>query len=438
MAMGDEPTPAHDHAHDHDHPHAEPHEATAEPKRVEIKRRAAISAVWLVPLIALGFGAWLAYSAYVERGIVVTLRFASADGIVPDKTEVRYKGVNVGKVTTVTLGPRFERVDVEVEMRPETRPFLTDKTLFWRVSAQVSATGVSELQTLLSGDYIAVRLDKGRKGKARRHFVALKSPPPLAKSSPGLHLVLLADSLDSISYNTRLFHRGMVVGHVTRYAYDPGLGKVRINVVVDPDHAALVRRESHFWNTSGIDIRGGLGGIEVRTGSLATLLAGGIAFDTPAAGGAGDAIDNGAEFPLARGFEEARMGHSIRLILGRDSGVHEGTPIRYQGITIGRLRAIEEIDIEGATLVSVARIDPRFTPYLSDRTQFFVVTPRIGLSGIAHLDALVGGPYITLRPRTGKPRAEFRVLRHAPPLDVTAPGLHLRPVSYTHSDAADE
>lgn len=423
--MGGEPTPTPTHDHDH-HDHGEAHDHPTETAQVVVKPRMPISAVWLVPLIALGFGAWLAYTAYVEKGVQITLRFASADGIIPDKTEVRYKGVAVGKVTAVTLGPHFDGVNVAVEMVPETRPFLTDKTLFWRVSAQVSATGVSELQTLLSGDYLAVRLDQRGEGRPQRAFTALKGPPPLPPSSPGLHLVLLADELGSVTYNTKLFHKGMAAGHVTRYAFDAALGKVRINVVVDPDHAALVGRDTHFWNASGIEVSGGINGVTIRSESITSLLAGGIAFDSPTADGGGKPVESGTEFFLAASFDEARMGQTIHLTLARDTGVHEGTRIRYQGVEIGRVMAIDRIDMATETLFATAGIDPRFAPYLSDATRFFVVTPQISLAGITHLDALVGGPYITLRPQTGEPRTEFRVVSAEPPIDTAAPGLHLR------------
>jgi len=270
-----------------------------------------------------------------------------------------------------------------------------------------------------------VRLDKEREGKPRRAFIALKGPPPLPPSSPGLHLVLLADELGSVSYNTKLFHKGMAAGHVTRYAFDAALGKVRINVVIDRDHVALVGRATHFWNSSGIEVSGGIGGVTIRSQSLTSLLAGGIAFDSPSSDGVGEPVESGTEFPLAGSFDEARMGRTIRLTLDRDTGVHEGTRIRYQGVEIGRVMAIDRIDMATATLYATAGIDPRFAPYLSDQTRFYMVAPKISLSGIHHLDALVGGPYITLRPKVGKPRAEFRVLGHEPPVDAAAPGLHL-------------
>ncbi len=245
----------------------------------EVHPAARISPVWLVPLVALGFGAWLAWSAYQARGVRITIRFPSAAGIVPEKTEVRSRGVVVGEVRAVRLAPGLDGALVEVEMERATRPYLTDRTRFWRVSAEVSATGVSELRTLLAGAYIAVLLDRERRGRPARRFTALPRPPPRASS--GLHLTLLARELGAVTRATRLLHHGLPVGRVTGFAYDAAADRVRIEVVVAPEHAARVRRNTRFWNAGGLTVRGGLRGLEVRAASLATLVAGGIAFDLP-------------------------------------------------------------------------------------------------------------------------------------------------------------
>jgi len=42
---------------------------------VEVVEREGISAVWLVPIIALLFGGWLLYKAISDRGIFITVQF---------------------------------------------------------------------------------------------------------------------------------------------------------------------------------------------------------------------------------------------------------------------------------------------------------------------------------------------------------------------------
>ena len=50
---------------------------------------------------------------------------------------------------------------------------------------------------------------------------------------------------------------------------------------IDAPYDKYVTAETRFWNASGIDVSVGADGVDVRTESLASLLAGGVAFDSP-------------------------------------------------------------------------------------------------------------------------------------------------------------
>ena len=64
------------------------------------------SAIWVLPLIALLIGGWLAYRAYSEAGIEIEIFFPSGDGIQVNKTEVIYKGMSIGKVIAPSRLPK--------------------------------------------------------------------------------------------------------------------------------------------------------------------------------------------------------------------------------------------------------------------------------------------------------------------------------------------
>ncbi|MBA6364359.1 MCE family protein, partial [Colwellia sp. BRX8-8] len=168
----------------------------AESKAI-IKSREGISAVWLVPIIALLFGAWLIIKAVSDRGTFITVQFESASGIVVGKTQVRYKGLTTGIVRDVEVSEDLQSVIVEIEMISSSKKMLTDKTRFWYVTADVSFQGITGLDTLLSGSYINVMPDIEEEGKARSHFIALSEEPVLDQATPGLHVSLTTKTLGS-------------------------------------------------------------------------------------------------------------------------------------------------------------------------------------------------------------------------------------------------
>ena len=69
----------------------------------EVRRRRRIGLVWLVPIVAAVIAAGLAVLAITSRGPSITIHFASAEGLEAGKTRIRYKDVEVGKVTAVQL-----------------------------------------------------------------------------------------------------------------------------------------------------------------------------------------------------------------------------------------------------------------------------------------------------------------------------------------------
>ena len=62
-----------------------------------IEKRRGISPVWILPIVALLIGGWLAYRAVSEKGPVVTITFKTAEGIEAFKTKIKYKDVEIGQ-----------------------------------------------------------------------------------------------------------------------------------------------------------------------------------------------------------------------------------------------------------------------------------------------------------------------------------------------------
>ena len=172
--------------------------------QVEVSRKWSISSIWIVPFIAFVFGSYLAYKAYQDQGIYVTVKFDNASGITAGKTEVRYKGLPAGLVRTIQLDEDLQSVSVEIEMNKRTRALLGEDAVFWLVRPEVSLSGISGLETLTGGNYIGFRPGTELAESPQRSFSALISPPPLATSTPGLHILLRSDTKGSIQAGTKV------------------------------------------------------------------------------------------------------------------------------------------------------------------------------------------------------------------------------------------
>ncbi|MGE6243200.1 MlaD family protein [Ectopseudomonas guguanensis] len=384
------------------------------------------SAIWVLPLIALLIGGWLAWRAYSEAGIEIQVMFESGDGIQAGKTEVIYKGMPVGKVIALALDRSEARrgVIATLEMNKEVEARLVTGTRFWLVKPSVTLAGVTGLETLVSGNYIAVSPGEG---EPSREFTALPEAPPLADDVPGLHLTLKAERLGSLNRDSPVFYKQIQVGRVKSFALAENQSTVEVKIFIQPEYASLVRKHTRFWNASGISVDAGLSGVKVRTESLASIVAGGIAFATPEHRTDSPATDPSIPFRLYEDYDAAQAGIRISLKLHDFEGLEPGrTPVMYKGIQVGQMKTFKvDKDLGGAQVELM--LDPRTEDYLVEGTDFWVVRPSISLAGITGLEALVKGNYIAIRPgESGSPpRREFEARAKAPPLDLGAPGLHL-------------
>ena len=384
------------------------------------------SAIWVLPLIALLLGGWLGWRAYNEAGIEIQVTFETGEGLQAGKTEVIYKGMSIGKLTAMELDDRGERrgVRATLEMDKRVEHQLLSNTRFWLVKPSVSLAGITGLETLVSGNYIAASPGDG---EPTRKFTALNEPPPLADTAPGLHLTLKAERLGSLNRDSPVFYKQIQVGRVKSYALLEDQNQVEVKVFIQPEFASLVRKHTRFWNASGVSIDAGLSGVKVRTESLASIVAGGIAFATPEHRKDSPPTDPSLPFRLYEDFDTAQAGIRVNLTLHEFDGLEPGrTPVMYKGIQVGHMKTFKiDDDLSGARVELM--LDPRTEDYLVEGTDFWVVKPSISLAGITGLEALVKGNYIAIRPgeKGGAPSRDFAARPKAPPLDLAAPGLDL-------------
>ncbi len=393
----------------------------------EVVPRQGISIVWFVPFIALIFGGWLGIKALSEQGTFITIEFEHGVGIIPKKTEIRYKGLVTGIVNKVVPSDDLLSVIAEVEMKNSFADYLTQNTQFWLVSADISLQGVSGLDTLLSGSYINIIPDTNKEAESQDHFIALNEAPQLDMTTPGLHLTLQTSVLGSIGENSPITFKQIPIGYVTGYHYIEDNQDININIFIEQEYAHLVKENSLFWNTSGVQVTASItAGIKVNTDSLASIIGGGIAVDTLSYQEKLAPAKNGHTFPLHTDFQSAEMGHEIELTLDWNSGVNHNAAILYQGLTIGAIESFSKIDPKTRKITAQAKVNPRVVPYLTEQSQFYLVSPHIDLTGISNAKTLLTGTYISIRPSLqGEPTNKFSVFNTKPPYQYTEPGLHL-------------
>jgi paraquat-inducible protein B len=324
------------------------------------RRRQRISVIWAIPILAAVVAIGIAIQRILSEGPTVTIVFKSAGGVEAGKTFVKYKDVNIGQVTAVRLASDFAGVEVTAKIDKSAAGLMVEDAKFWVVEPRVTLSGVTGLSTLLSGNYIG--FEAGKSDKKQRNFTGLETAPIITGGQPGREFVLKANDLGSLGIGSPVYYRRLQVGQLVAYDLAPDGKAVQIKVFVNAPYHQYVNPGTRFWNASGIDVSVGAGGVEVRTQSLVSVLAGGVAFETPpfavkAQPAAADTVFTlYSDQSTAMKQPEAVARRYVLLFRESLRGLSVGAPVTVLGLPVGQVTSVG-LEIEPKTLRLRGRVE---------------------------------------------------------------------------------
>ncbi|RKF15285.1 MCE family protein [Roseovarius spongiae] len=404
-----------------------------------------ISFVWIVPLIALLVVLAVAWRSYAERGPVIEVSFEEAAGIKAGATELRYRDVAVGLVESVGFTESLDRVLVRIRVDKDVAPFIDSGARFWVVRPQITTQGVSGLDTVLSGVFIEGLWDQ-EKDAPQGRFDGLADAPLDRPGAGGLHLTLRAAGKASLTENTPILYRGVKVGRIGKPEISRDGATAQAVALIESPHDRLITTATRFWDASGFSFSFGPKGAAIDFSSVASLVSGGITFDTMVSGGV--PVEQDAIFTVYPEESAARVSVfaaddsevlTLSVVFTENiAGLSSEAPVELNGLRVGEVTAVN------------ARIDPE--AFGDDRVRLVatlnILPGRLGLDDAAGaqdaLDYLGSRVEEGLRARlatasilTGGLKIELVDAPDAPPATITEgeDGAHYMPT--TKSDIAD-
>ncbi|WP_410216326.1 intermembrane transport protein PqiB [Paracoccus sp. (in: a-proteobacteria)] len=323
--------------------------------------QAGVNVIWIVPIIALIVTLGIAWNAFRDRGSIIEVEFADATGITAGDTTLRFREITVGRVEAVKFTEDLSRVVVSIRIDADLAQFIDNEAAFWIVRPQVTAQGVTRLDTVLTGAFIEGYWDSEISVPTDR-FVGLDRPPLVRSDQPGTWVTLSMDSADGLNEGAPVLFRGVEVGRVENIRLSDADDRVLADAFVEAPHDARLTTTSVFWDTSGFSLSLGAQGVAFNVNSLSSVLQGGVAFDTIVSGG--NPIQPGQEFVVQADENTARntlfaSDDTDRLRLGmliNDSvqGLARGADVQFQGLRVGQVIDIAvsiQEDEQGASQV---------------------------------------------------------------------------------------
>jgi paraquat-inducible protein B len=119
----------------------------------------------------------------------------------------------------------------------------------------------------------------------------------------------------------------------------------------------------------------------------------------------------------------ADRGPMITIAFKVADGLQAGqTKIQHRDVDVGTVQSVE-LTPDMSRVIVHARMTRQATPYLNEKTRFYIVAPHVGIGGISGLSTIVSGSYIEMYPgKDGDPKRDFVALDEPPILSPDTPG----------------
>ncbi|WP_040571966.1 MlaD family protein [Shewanella benthica] len=225
-----------------------------------------------------------------------------ADVKLAAKAPIRYLGHKVGAVERVTLNKDLISVSIDAYLYGSyAQHFTQEDAEYFLVDAQISLAGIRAPETLITGPYIGVK--PGVSTQMRTQFIGKVTPVIQAKKD-WLQFTLEDTNLGSIKVGTPIVFRGIIIGAIDAYQLADTGNSVQMFAHIKGEYRHLVNQTSQFWDLSGIKIDVGFfSGAKIETGSLESILAGGVGVVTERQTMTSNMLTSDASFTLHKKLE---------------------------------------------------------------------------------------------------------------------------------------
>lgn len=236
--------------------------------------------LWLFPVIALVISSWLFYDYFKKIGPTIKIYFEDASNIQAGKTLVRFRGVTIGIVKEISIAPENKNVVAHVELQKNAEQFAVEGTKFWVIIPKVNFSGVSGLETLFEGTYIAVQPGKATANTKFEFLGQLGSDTNEALENTTPYNIETSNA-ESISAGDLVTFRGVSVGAVAKVILSKTAQTALIQINIHNKYVKLIRTKTIFMKKSGIQGKLGLFGSEFKMNSVESILHGGLELFIP-------------------------------------------------------------------------------------------------------------------------------------------------------------
>ncbi len=386
-----------------------------EPKREKKNKFSFLTSIWIVPIMAFLISMWLAYQYFAKLGPEIKISFKNNSGLSANQSYIKYRDVSIGVVKDISLDENGKGVIVTARINKEAERFLNDSTKFWIVKPEVGTSGITGLDTLISGTYIQMYAQSKQSDAVKKQFVGLEKPYIDRNNDTGYRYHLSAPDSRNLHAGSPVYYRKLRVGEVEQVALSKDGQRVKFEVFIKHPYTEYISKETQFWLMSNISFSFNHSGFNLDMAPMSHVLNGGITFDTPAKIVHEPQQGISCIFYLYKdklAMQKKRIGygktHEYHYFLLADEPIAKldvGAPVEFFGFQVGSIIAMNShFDTKMKKIISTVEVvidTSAFADKVDKTTQdtkiFFAKAVEKGLRArIAQSDPITGSQYVEL------------------------------------------
>jgi paraquat-inducible protein B len=314
-----------------------------------IKHKRLSISIWLIPIIALLISLWLAYQYFSQLGPEITIEFESSAGLKAKQSQIKFRDVTIGTIKKISLKDGDRGVIITARINKDAEQLINENAKFWIVKPKIDKTGITGLETLVSGSYIELYSTKGK--KIKHNFIGLEEPYLDEKNIKGKYFKLNAPNSYDITQGSIVYCRNVEVGEVKHVYLSKNGDLVDFGVFVKDPYDKFINAQTQFYYMSNFKIDISKSRLDMSLASSSQIIYGGIAFDTPSKHIHSYPIEENYIFPLFASKGEAdakRIGFNTKDMQTFQMRFNQNiakldisSPVKFEKFQIGQVINIE-------------------------------------------------------------------------------------------------
>ncbi len=304
-----------------------------------------LTTIWLVPIVALMIALWLVYDHYSKIGPTIKILLPKNEGLQAGQSLIKYKNVPVGTVKRIELSDDGNSVIVYAQMKKSAQRYLNSSTKFWIVKPEVTFTGVSGLETILSGTYIDMYAKRGSTDDKKRLFYGLDHP--YSEATQGEYIMLKAPVAYNVIKGTPVYFKNMQAGRVEYMNISLDGKEIEFVLFVKREFVPYIHTDSKFWVMDALSLELNDGRVGLKVAPLGYLVRSGISFSSTG-NDPTKRVPDDFKFSLFKNkflADGQKIGKNVikeyRVSLADPiAKLQINSPVKYRGFTVGKVKDI--------------------------------------------------------------------------------------------------